>query len=93
MRIVGIEEREEVQTKRTCNIFNKIITEDFPNLEKIMHIQAQEASRTPNKLNQSRNSTQHIIITIASIENRERILKAVREKGKPIKHIEVNLSK
>jgi hypothetical protein len=38
-RIMGIEEGEEVQTKGMCNIFNKIITESFPNLEKTMPIQ------------------------------------------------------
>jgi hypothetical protein len=31
---MGIEEGEEVQTKGMNNIFNKIITENFPNLEK-----------------------------------------------------------
>jgi hypothetical protein len=31
---MGIEEGEEVQAKGICNIFNKIITENFPNLEK-----------------------------------------------------------
>jgi hypothetical protein len=31
---MGIEE-EEVQAKGICKIFNKIITENFPNLEKI----------------------------------------------------------
>jgi hypothetical protein len=35
---MGIEE-EEVQAKGICNIFNKIITENFPNLEKTMPIQ------------------------------------------------------
>jgi predicted nuclease with TOPRIM domain len=30
LRIMGIEEGEEVQAKRTNNIFNKIITENFP---------------------------------------------------------------
>jgi chromosome segregation ATPase len=38
LRIMGIEEGEEVQAKGLCNIFNKIITENFPNLEKIMPI-------------------------------------------------------
>jgi chromosome segregation ATPase len=33
LRIMGIEEGEEVQVKGICNIFNKIITEHFPNLE------------------------------------------------------------
>jgi hypothetical protein len=39
LRIIAIEEGEEVQAKRMCNIFNKTITEIFPNLEKIMPIQ------------------------------------------------------
>jgi hypothetical protein len=38
MRIMGIEEGEEVQAKGMFNIFNKIITENFPNLEKTMPI-------------------------------------------------------
>jgi hypothetical protein len=29
-------------------MYNKIITENFPNLEKAMAIQVQEASRTPD---------------------------------------------
>jgi hypothetical protein len=36
------------------NVFNKIITENFANLEKSMPIQMQEASRTPNRPNQNR---------------------------------------
>jgi archaeosine-15-forming tRNA-guanine transglycosylase len=32
LRIMSIEEGEEVQAKGICNIFNKIITENFPNL-------------------------------------------------------------
>jgi hypothetical protein len=47
---MGIEEGEEVQAKGIHNIFNKLITENFPNLEKVMPIQVQEASRTPNRL-------------------------------------------
>jgi hypothetical protein len=48
LRIMDIEEGEEVQAKGMHNIFNKIITENFPNLEKTMPIQVQEASRTPS---------------------------------------------
>jgi chromosome segregation ATPase len=54
LRIMGIEEGEEVQAKGICNIFNKIITENFPNIEKTMSIQLQEASRTPNRPDQNR---------------------------------------
>jgi hypothetical protein len=48
---------------------------------------------TPNVLYQKRTSPQHIIIKTTSTENKERILKAIREKkkitykGKPIKII------
>jgi hypothetical protein len=88
---MGIEEGEEVQAKGICNIFNKIMTENFPNLEKAMPIQVREASRTPNRLDQNRTTLQHIIIKTTSTENTERILNSVREKkqitykGKPIK--------
>jgi hypothetical protein len=56
LRIMGIEEGEEVQAKGSGNIFNKIITKNFPNLGKVMPIQVQEASRTPNRLDQNRTS-------------------------------------
>jgi hypothetical protein len=39
VRIMGIEEGEEVQAKGICNIVNKIITENFPNLKKGLSIQ------------------------------------------------------
>jgi chromosome segregation ATPase len=80
LRIMGIEEGEDVQAKGIHNIVNKIITENFPNLKEVLPIQVQEASRTPNRLDQNRPSPQHISIKITSTENRERILKTVREK-------------
>jgi hypothetical protein len=41
----------------------------------------QEAHRTPNRLDQKRNSSHHIIIKTPNVLNIQRILKAVREKG------------
>jgi hypothetical protein len=35
---MGIEEGKGVQAEGMCNIFNKIITENFSNLEKTMPI-------------------------------------------------------
>jgi hypothetical protein len=72
-------EEQEVQAKEICNIFNKIITKNFPNLEKVLPIQVQEASRTPNRLDQNRTSPWYIIIKTRT-QNRERILKAAGEK-------------
>jgi hypothetical protein len=77
-----IEEGEEVQAKGMHNIFNKIITENFPNLEKDIPIQMQKASRTPNRPDQNRTTPWHIIIKTTSSETRERILKAIRRKNK-----------
>jgi hypothetical protein len=70
LRIMGIEEGEEVQAKRMHNIFNKIITENFPNLEKIVPIQVQDASRTPNRSDQNRSTPQHVIIKTTNTETR-----------------------
>jgi hypothetical protein len=41
----------------------------------------QEACRTPNRLDQEINSSRHIIIRTTNALNKDRILKAVREKG------------
>jgi hypothetical protein len=46
-----------------------------------MPINIQEAYRTPNRLEQKRNSSCHIIIKTSNTLNKERILKEVREKG------------
>ncbi|MBV2134258.1 hypothetical protein KRX52_15875 [Pseudomonas sp. MAP12] len=59
LRIIGIEEGEEIQLKGTENIFNKIIEENFPNLKKDMPMKIQEAYRTPNRLNQKKVSSPH----------------------------------
>jgi chromosome segregation ATPase len=80
LRIMGIEEGEEVQGKGIHNIVNKIITENLPNLEKSMPIQVLEASRTQNRLDQNRTTPRDIIFKTTSTEYRERILNGVREK-------------
>jgi hypothetical protein len=59
---MGTEEGEEVQAKGIYNIFSKITAENFQNLKKELSVQIQEASRTPNKLDQNRTSPRHIII-------------------------------
>jgi hypothetical protein len=82
LRIIGIDENEDFQLKGPINIFNKIIEDNyFPNLKKEMSMNMQEAYRTTNSLYQKRNSSLHIIIKIPNKQNKERILKAVREKG------------
>jgi hypothetical protein len=69
-----IKEGGEVQAKGIHNIFNKILAENFPNLEKEVSIQVEEASRTSNRHDQNTNSPWHIIVKIISTENKERRL-------------------
>ena len=56
------------------NIFEEIITGNFPNL-KDTGFKIQEAQRAPN-----RPTPRHIIIKMAKVSDKERILKAAREK-------------
>ena len=57
------------------------MAESFPNLGKELDIQVHEAKRTPNYLNTSRPSLRHIISKLSKVSDKERILKAAREKG------------
>ena len=55
--------------------------ENFSNLGKeIIFQEVQEAQRVPKKLDPRRNTPRHIIITLAKIKCKKRILKAAREK-------------
>jgi hypothetical protein len=85
LRITGVDENEDFQLKGPANIFNKIIEENFPNLKKEISTNVQEDHRIPNSLDQKSNSSQHIIIRTTKALNKDRILKAVRGKGRPIR--------
>ena len=55
--------------------------ENFPNLTKEIDFQeVQEAHRVPQKLGPRKYTPSHIIITLPKIKDKERILKAAREK-------------
>jgi hypothetical protein len=56
LRIIGIYENEDCQIKGPVNIFNKIIEEKCPTLQKEMPMIIQAAYRTPNSLDQRRNA-------------------------------------
>ena len=55
--------------------------EKFPNLAKEIDFQqVQEAQRIPKKLDPRKYTPRHVIITLPKIKDRERTLKAEREK-------------
>ena len=57
LRIIGVDENEDFQLKGPANIFNEIIEENVPNLKNDIPMNTQEAYRTPNRLDQKRNSS------------------------------------
>ena len=70
------EEEQEME-----NLFEQTMKENFPNLAKETDFQeVQEAQRVPKKLDPRRNTPRHIIITLTKMKDKERILKAAREK-------------
>jgi hypothetical protein len=56
LQIIGVDENEDFQLKGPANIFNKIIEENLPNLKNDMHMNIQEAYRTPNRLDEKKKS-------------------------------------
>ena len=72
----GEEEEQEME-----NLFENIMKENSPNLAKEIDFQeVQEAERVPKKLDGRKHTPRHIIITLPKIKDKERILKATREK-------------
>ena len=71
----GEEEEREIK-----NLFEKIMKETFPNLVKEIDIQIQEAQRVPNKMDPKRTTPRHIKIKMLKVKDKQRILKAAREK-------------
>ena len=57
-----------------------IIVEYFPNMEKEIVNQVQKAQRVPYRINPRRNTPRHILIKLTKTKQKERILKAAREK-------------
>ena len=62
------------------NLFEKVMMENFPNLRREKVTQIQETQRVPIKRNPKRPTARHIIIKMAKCKDKERILKAAREK-------------
>ena len=77
--MIGVPEGEEKE-QEIGNLFEKIMKENFPNLVKEIDMQVQEAQTVPNKMDTKRPIPRHIIIKMPKFKDKERILKAAREK-------------
>ena len=76
IHIIGGKEREKGPEK----IFEEIIVENFPNMGKGIVSQVQQAQKVPGRINPRRNTPRHIVTKLTKIKDRDKILKATREK-------------
>ena len=76
---IGVPEGEE-REKGPEKIFEGIIVGNFPNVGKEITTQVQEAQRVPGRINPRRNMPRHIVIKLKKLKDKEKLLKATREK-------------
>ena len=72
--------RRRGRDKGAESLFKEIMAKNFLNLGKETDIQIQEAQRVQNKKNPKRSTLRHIRIKMSKVKQKERILKAAREK-------------
>ena len=62
---------EEEKEQEIGNLFEKIMTENFPNVVKEIHILVQKEQTVSNKMNPKRPTPRHIIFKILMVKDRE----------------------
>ena len=70
IQIIGVPEEEERKKGYEKN-FEEIIVENFPNMEKEIANQVQEAHRVPYRINPRRNTPRHILIKLTKPKHKE----------------------
>ena len=68
--IIGVPEEEE-KKKGYEKIFEEIIVENFPNMEKEIANQVQEAQRVPYRINPRRNTARHILYKLTKTKHKK----------------------
>ena len=79
IHIIGVPEGEEKE-KGPEKILEDIVAKNFPDMRKETLTQVQEAQRIPYRMNPRRNMLRHILIKLTKIKDKEKLLKATREK-------------
>ena len=70
IRIIGVPEEEE-EKKGYEKILEEIIVENFPNMEKEIVNQVQEAQRVPHRINPRRNMPTHTLIKLTKLNTKK----------------------
>ena len=77
--IIGVPEGDE-REKGPKKIFEEITVRNFTNMGKNITTQVQEAQRVPDRIKPRRNTPRLIVIKLTKIKDKEKLLKATREK-------------
>ena len=77
------------EKERVWEIFEEIIVENLPKMEKEIVNQVQEVQRVPYRIDWRRSMPKHILIKLTNTKHKQRILKVAKEKqviykGNPI---------
>ena len=75
-------QKKKKRGKGIESIFEEIIAENFPKLGEEIVSQTTKVYRTPNRRDPKRTTPRHIIIKMAKRKDKDRVLKAPREKKK-----------
>ena len=68
IQIIGVPEEEE-KKKGYENIFEEILVKNFPNMQKEIVNQVQEAKRVPYRISPRRNMPRHILIKLTKTKH------------------------
>ena len=80
IQIIGVSEEEK--KKGYEKIFEEIVVENFPNMEKEIANQVQEAQRVPYRINPRRNTPRHKLIKLTKTKHKEKTLKQQERSNK-----------
>ena len=72
--------QKDKREKGPEKIFEDIRAKNFPNMGKETVNQVQGAQRAPGRMNPRRNAWSHIVIKLTKIKDKDKLLKATREK-------------
>ena len=73
-------QKKKKREKRIESVIEEVITINFPNLGKEIVSQAMEMHRSPNTRDPRKTTPRHIVIKVAKIKDKDRLLKAARER-------------
>ena len=79
IRMIGVPEGEE-REKEPEKILEEIIVKKFPNMGEEIATQVQEVQRVPGRIKPRRNTPRHTVIKLTKNKDKEKLLKATREK-------------